>query len=96
MSKLVTAGMIVTALAFSVAAEDWYHEREERFRGEGGALICSCMGELISNTFGPATATSWPTICAGSKNFRTNTITRARRRNAPRTVRYVPIRLGPS
>jgi hypothetical protein len=35
MSKLVTAGLMMTALAFSVAAQDWYHEREERFRGEG-------------------------------------------------------------
>ena len=25
---------MVTALAFSAAAQDWYHDREERFRGE--------------------------------------------------------------
>lgn len=35
MSKLLTAGLMLTALAFSAAAQDWYHEREERFRGEG-------------------------------------------------------------
>ncbi len=35
MSKLLTAGLIMTALAFSVAAQDWYQQREERFRGEG-------------------------------------------------------------
>jgi hypothetical protein len=35
MAKLLTAGLLMTALAFSVAAQDWYHEREERFRGEG-------------------------------------------------------------
>ncbi len=29
-----TAGVIVAALAFSAAAQDWYHDREERFRGE--------------------------------------------------------------
>ena len=34
MSHLLTAGLIVTAFAFGVAAQDWYHEREERFRGE--------------------------------------------------------------
>jgi hypothetical protein len=30
-----TAGVIVAALAFSAVAQDWYHDREERFRGEG-------------------------------------------------------------
>ena len=34
MRQLLTAGVIMTALAFSAAAQDWYHEREERFRGE--------------------------------------------------------------
>ena len=27
--------LIVAALAFSAAAQDWYHDRDERFRGEG-------------------------------------------------------------
>jgi len=35
MMKLTfAAGVIVAALAFSAAAQDWYHDREERFRGE--------------------------------------------------------------
>ena len=34
MSHLLTASLIMTAFAFGVAAQDWYHEREERFRGE--------------------------------------------------------------
>ena len=34
MSRLLTAGVMMTALAFSVVAQDWYHDREERFRGE--------------------------------------------------------------
>ena len=34
MSRLLATGVIMTALASSVAAQDWYHEREERFRGE--------------------------------------------------------------
>ena len=35
MERTFTAGVIVAALAFSAAAQDWYHDREERFRGEG-------------------------------------------------------------
>jgi hypothetical protein len=35
MRKLFWASLIMTALAFSVAAQDWYQQREERFRGEG-------------------------------------------------------------
>jgi hypothetical protein len=35
MTRLITTGIILTALAASAAAQDWYHEREERFRGEG-------------------------------------------------------------
>jgi hypothetical protein len=35
MKRTFTAGVIVAALAFSAAAQDWYHDREERFRGEG-------------------------------------------------------------
>jgi len=34
MKRTFTAGVIVAALAFSAAAQDWYHDREERFRGE--------------------------------------------------------------
>jgi hypothetical protein len=34
MSQLLTIGIILTALAWSAAAQDWYHEREERFRGD--------------------------------------------------------------
>jgi hypothetical protein len=35
MKRTFTAGIIVAALAFSAVAQDWYHDREERFRGEG-------------------------------------------------------------
>ena len=35
MKRSISAGVIVAALAFSAAAQDWYHDREERFRGEG-------------------------------------------------------------
>ncbi|HKE20891.1 MAG TPA: hypothetical protein VKB88_00795 [Bryobacteraceae bacterium] len=34
MSQFLTTSVIMTALAFSVAAQDWYHDRDERFRGE--------------------------------------------------------------
>ncbi len=34
MKGTFTAGVIIAALAFSAAAQDWYHDREERFRGE--------------------------------------------------------------
>jgi hypothetical protein len=34
MKRTITAGLLVAALAFSAAAQDWYHDREERFRGE--------------------------------------------------------------
>ena len=34
MKRILTAGIILAAMAFSAAAQDWYHEREERFRGE--------------------------------------------------------------
>jgi len=34
MTRIFTTGVIVAALAFSAAAQDWYHDREERFRGE--------------------------------------------------------------
>jgi hypothetical protein len=35
MKGIFSAGVIVVALAFGAAAQDWYHDREERFRGEG-------------------------------------------------------------
>jgi hypothetical protein len=34
MQRFLTVGVIMTALALSAIAQDWYHEREERFRGE--------------------------------------------------------------
>lgn len=34
MSRLLTASVMLAALAFNVAGQDWYHERQERFRGE--------------------------------------------------------------
>jgi hypothetical protein len=34
MKRTITAGAIVAALAFSAFAQDRYHDREERFRGE--------------------------------------------------------------
>ena len=34
MRHVFTATLIMTALALSIAAQDWHHEREERFRGE--------------------------------------------------------------
>jgi hypothetical protein len=34
MRQFLTAGVILTALAFNAIAQDWYREREERYRGE--------------------------------------------------------------
>ena len=34
MKRTFTAGIIVAALALSAAAQDWYRDRDERFRGE--------------------------------------------------------------
>lgn len=34
MSQFVRFGVIVTALAMNLAAQDWYQQRAERFRGE--------------------------------------------------------------
>jgi hypothetical protein len=35
MKQAITAGLIIAALfGLSAAAQDWYHEREERYRGE--------------------------------------------------------------
>jgi hypothetical protein len=34
MKRIFTVGVIVAAVAFSAVAQDWYHDREERFRGD--------------------------------------------------------------
>ena len=34
MNRFLTVGAILASFALSAAAQDWYHEREERFRGE--------------------------------------------------------------
>ena len=34
MRQTITAGLIMTALTFSAIGQDWYHDREERFRGD--------------------------------------------------------------
>ncbi|HEX4135931.1 MAG TPA: hypothetical protein VHY84_15050 [Bryobacteraceae bacterium] len=34
MNRILSAGAILAAFAFSAAAQDWYHEREERYRGD--------------------------------------------------------------
>jgi hypothetical protein len=34
MKTILTAGLLIALLGLSVAAQDWYHEREERYRGE--------------------------------------------------------------
>jgi hypothetical protein len=34
MKQLSTAGLVIAMLAFSAVAQDWHHERDERFRGE--------------------------------------------------------------
>ena len=34
MKRIFAACVIVAALAFSAAAQDWYHDRGERYRGE--------------------------------------------------------------
>jgi hypothetical protein len=34
MKRICSAGVVVAALVFSAAAQDWYHDREERYRGE--------------------------------------------------------------
>jgi hypothetical protein len=34
MRQTIAAGFLLAALAVSAFAQDWYHEREERFRGE--------------------------------------------------------------
>jgi hypothetical protein len=47
-------GVIMTALALSVAAQDWHHDRDERFRGEQWRFISLCTCERIWSTFGAA------------------------------------------
>jgi hypothetical protein len=34
MRQTITAGLIMAALAVSAFGQDWYHDREERFRGD--------------------------------------------------------------
>ena len=34
MRQTITAGLIMATLALSAVGQDWYHEREERLRGE--------------------------------------------------------------
>jgi hypothetical protein len=34
MRQFFTAGIVMAALALSVTGQDWYHDRDERFRGE--------------------------------------------------------------
>jgi hypothetical protein len=34
MRQFFAAGFIMTVLTLSVVAQDWYHDRDERFRGE--------------------------------------------------------------
>ena len=34
MNRLITAGAMLAALALSASGQDWYKEREQRFRGE--------------------------------------------------------------
>ena len=34
MTRFLSTGVMMTALALSVAAQDWYHDRDESFRGD--------------------------------------------------------------
>lgn len=34
MRRVITSGLLAASFVLSVAAQDWYHEREERYRGE--------------------------------------------------------------
>jgi hypothetical protein len=34
MKRIISAGVILTALAFSAASQDWYHDRDQRYHGE--------------------------------------------------------------
>jgi hypothetical protein len=35
MSRLFKIGPMMAVLAMTICAQDWYHQREERYRGEG-------------------------------------------------------------
>ncbi len=35
MKRTITTAVILAALAFTAAAQDWYHDREDRYRDEG-------------------------------------------------------------
>ena len=35
MKPILTAGILMAAMVVSAAAQDWYHDRDERYRGEG-------------------------------------------------------------
>ena len=35
MKRTFTGALIIAALAVGAVAQDWYHDRDERFRGEG-------------------------------------------------------------
>ena len=34
MKRILAAGVILAAMAFSAAAQDWYHDRDVRFQGD--------------------------------------------------------------
>ena len=34
MHRLLTAGIIISAVALSASAQDWYHDRDARYRGD--------------------------------------------------------------
>ena len=34
MNRVLTTGILLTAFAIGAAAQDWYHDRDERFRGD--------------------------------------------------------------
>ena len=35
MKRIVTTALMIGALALGAVAQDWYHDRDERYRGEG-------------------------------------------------------------
>jgi hypothetical protein len=42
MKKTIITGLIaVVFLGLSTAAQDWYHDRDARYRGISGGLMCS-------------------------------------------------------
>ena len=36
MNRFITTGVMLAAFALSMLAQDWYHDRDERYRGEQG------------------------------------------------------------